>query len=242
MSISNEYTGNGVQTLFSFTFPYISEDDIKVRFDEVEQSNTLWTFASATQIDFTTAPADGVAIEIYRDTNIETIPNTFYPGSAIRARDLNDNFTSTLYVIQEADKYSSDATDDSKQALLTAQAAETKADAAVVTANAAESKSDDALDAATNAQASSAQASADAAQAAIDAAAANSSALLAQTSASNAETAAENAALSAGAANDTAAEADSKATEALSTANAADAKADTAIADSAEALTTANTC
>jgi hypothetical protein len=95
----NRYTGNGSTVLYSFTFPYLEVADIKVSLDGT--LTTAYTLANATTIQFNTAPANGVAIRIYRDTDDETLPAQFYPGSAIRAQDLNENFTQNLYVVQE---------------------------------------------------------------------------------------------------------------------------------------------
>ena len=95
----NRYTGNGSTVLYSFTFPYLEVADIKVSLDGT--LTTAYTLANATTIQFNTAPANGVAIRIYRDTDDETLPAQFYPGSAIRAQDLNENFTQNLYVTQE---------------------------------------------------------------------------------------------------------------------------------------------
>lgn len=97
--IENTYTGNGSTTLYSFTFPYISESDIKISLDGT--STTAFTLANATTIEFTTAPASGVAIRIYRVTSSDSITATFFAGSAIRAQDLNNNFNQTLYSTQE---------------------------------------------------------------------------------------------------------------------------------------------
>lgn len=95
----NLYTGNGSTTNYSFTFPYIEETDIKVSLDGSD--TTAYTLANATTIQFNTAPSSGVAIRIYRQTNDESLPAQFYPGSAIRSQDLNDNFSQNLYVTQE---------------------------------------------------------------------------------------------------------------------------------------------
>lgn len=95
----NTATGNGSQTTFPFTFPYIEEDDVKVSLDGV--NTTAYTFANATTIQFNSAPGVGVAIRIYRDTSDENLSAVFYSGSAIRSQDLNDNFTQALYVAQE---------------------------------------------------------------------------------------------------------------------------------------------
>ena len=95
----NTYTGNGSTTNYSFTFPYLETTDIKVSLNGVD--TTAYTLANATTVSFNTAPANGAAIRIYRDTDDSTLAATFYPGSAIRATDLNDNFTQNLYTTQE---------------------------------------------------------------------------------------------------------------------------------------------
>jgi hypothetical protein len=95
----NTYTGNGSTTLYSFTFPYLDEADIKVTLNG--SPTTAYTLANATTISFTTPPANGDSIRIYRRTNTDKAKATFFPGSAIRAQDLNNNTTQSLYSVQE---------------------------------------------------------------------------------------------------------------------------------------------
>ncbi|NBX51795.1 hypothetical protein EBT25_18110, partial [bacterium] len=95
----NTYTGDGTTVLFSFTFPYLETTDIKVSLNGT--LTTAYTLANATTIQFNTAPANGAAIRIYRVTDDAALAAQFYPGSAIRSQDLNDNFTQNLYVTQE---------------------------------------------------------------------------------------------------------------------------------------------
>jgi hypothetical protein len=97
----NTYTGNGSLTEYSFTFPYLEESDVKVSLDGVDQLTTAYSFANATTISFNTAPANGVAIRIYRVTATDSAQATFFAGSAIRAQDLNDNNLQILYATQE---------------------------------------------------------------------------------------------------------------------------------------------
>ena len=97
----NTYTGNGSLTEYSFTFPYLEESDVKVSLDGVDQLTTAYSFANATTISFVTAPANGVAIRIYRETATDSAQATFFAGSAIRAQDLNDNNNQLLYATQE---------------------------------------------------------------------------------------------------------------------------------------------
>jgi hypothetical protein len=98
----NKYTGNGSTVLYSFTFPYLETTDIKVSLNGTV--TTAYTLANATTVQFNTAPANGVAIRLYRQTDDENLAATFFPGSAIRAKDLNDNFTQNLYVTQESNR------------------------------------------------------------------------------------------------------------------------------------------
>jgi hypothetical protein len=100
----NIYTGDGTTVLFSFTFPYLDETHIKVSLDGV--NTTAYTLANATTIQLATPAAAGVSVRIYRSTDIDNLEAVFYPGSSIKASDLNDNFTQNLYINQEAINHS----------------------------------------------------------------------------------------------------------------------------------------
>ena len=107
----NSDTGNGSTTNYSFTFPYLKSTDVKVQVDQVV--TTAWTFANATTVQFNTAPDNGAAIKILRDTNVDNLTATFYAGSAIKSEDLNDNYTQNLYKTQEVGNRSFQTTGDS---------------------------------------------------------------------------------------------------------------------------------
>jgi hypothetical protein len=242
----NTYTGNGSTVLYSFTFPYLETTDIKVSVNGTVV--TTYTFANATTIQFNTAPANGAAIRIYRQTDDSALPATFYSGSAIRATDLNDNFTQNLYVTQESSNNAStaittanSATTTANSALSTANTASTNASAAVATANTASTNASNAVTTAntastnaSNAVTTANAASTTATSAASDAATALSTANTASTNASNAVTTANTASTNASTALSTANTAASNASTALSQSN-------TALSQSASAVTTANT-
>jgi hypothetical protein len=98
----NNYTGNGSNKLFSITFPYLDTADIDVYLNGTLQTvTTQYTFANATTIEFVAAPANGAAIRIDRSTDDSALAATFFPGSSIKAADLNADFDQTLYVVQE---------------------------------------------------------------------------------------------------------------------------------------------
>ena len=102
----NNYTGNGSTVLFSFTFPYLATTDVKVKINGTTQNTTEYTLANATTVQMNTAPANGASVIIFRDTNNDAKKATFYPGSAIKAEDLNNDFDQILYTAQEIDNNS----------------------------------------------------------------------------------------------------------------------------------------
>jgi len=136
----NTYTGNGSTTNYSLTFQYLEESDIKVTLNGV--LTTAYTLANATTVSFNTAPANGVAIRIYRDTDIDSLKSTFFAGSAIRAQDLNDNFTQTLYSVQENTGQSTAAAASASAAATSASSASASATSAAASAASAASALD----------------------------------------------------------------------------------------------------
>jgi len=222
----NTYTGDGSTTNYSFTFEYIKQADVKVTLDTV--ATTAFTFANATTLSFTTAPTSGAAIRIFRNTDITTLNATFFPGSAIKAEDLNNNFTQTHFATQETDNEVVTSNTTANTAKTTADTALTNSSAAVTTANAA---STTATTADTNASA-----------AVVTANAASATATTASTNAASAVTTAGTASTNASAAVVTANAADANATTALTNSRESDGSGGftTAIAKANTAVTTAN--
>jgi hypothetical protein len=216
--VQDTYTGNGSTTIYSLSFPYLEETDVVITLNGTV--TTAYTFPTSNTIQFTTAPGNGVVIKITRNTELEQTDAKFYPGSTIRAEDLNDNFTQLLYVAQEAD-YNVDT------ANTTANTALTNANTAVSTANTASTNASNAV---TTANTASANASA-----------AVSTANTASTNASNAVTTANNAVTTANAATATANTASTNASNAVATANAANTNANQANVNASAAVSTANT-
>ena len=100
----NTHDGTGSKRDFPFTFPYLSTSDVKVKLDGTTVTDTTkYTFPNATTLEFVSgeAPDNGAKVIVFRDTNTDTRKATFYPGSSIRAGDLNDNADQTLYTVQE---------------------------------------------------------------------------------------------------------------------------------------------
>jgi len=115
----NTYTtSSATQTLFSFTFPYIDTTDIKVSVDGVDKTITTdYTLASATQVQFNTAPGSSKTVRIYRVTATDNKKATFFSGSAIRSQDLNEDFDQVLYSAQEVKRDVGNIWDDSTETI-----------------------------------------------------------------------------------------------------------------------------
>jgi hypothetical protein len=172
----NTFTGNGSNLgPFSFTFQWLESTDIKVTVAGVLKTagthynlqSLNYATKSGGQVLFTAgnAPANGAAIVIYRQTDDADLVSTFYSGSAIRAQDLNNNFTQGLYVTQEANNNVTTANADASTALTTANtalsnstAAQSSAATAISTANAASASASSAVSTANAASASAASA------------------------------------------------------------------------------------
>ena len=96
---TESFTSGAGQVLFPFTIQYIAQSDLKVAIDGTD--TTAFTFANATTIELSSVPATGSEVVIRRATDVNNIDSQFFPGSAIRAQDLNDNFQQLLFSAQE---------------------------------------------------------------------------------------------------------------------------------------------
>ncbi len=115
----NLYKGDGVTKKFPFTFEYPTDrsDFVKVALWDQETleyvDTTDWSFDGPTVVMFDVAPPlpdniSGVVVDnirIYRVTDVDPLEATFYPGSAIKADDLNDTFVQLQNSIQEIQCY-----------------------------------------------------------------------------------------------------------------------------------------
>ena len=131
------YRGDGTTIKYTFAFPYVKVSDVRVSVNDIDKAYpTEYFFANATTIQFVTPPIVNSRIKIYRTTDVCSTVAEFYPGSTIRAQDLNNNFEQTLFAVQEATDLvaNSDAATVkaiAEEALETAEDAEEKADLAL---------------------------------------------------------------------------------------------------------------
>jgi len=97
----NTYTATAGQTEFSFSFPYLKKESIKVTIDTVATTAFTIPDNNPTTVILNSGATAGQVIKISRLTSTEATPATFFSGGAIRSQDLNDNFDSILYITQE---------------------------------------------------------------------------------------------------------------------------------------------
>jgi hypothetical protein len=95
------YSGNGSTTNYTFSFPTISTDHIKVRVNGTLVTN--WSFLNSSTIQFAAAPASGAVIEIRRETPKDSTIVNFTDGSVLLERDLDLLATWQLYLGQETE-------------------------------------------------------------------------------------------------------------------------------------------
>ena len=113
---------NGSDLEFTFTFPVIQTEDVKVALNNVVQATTKYTVnlsTNPTKITFNNtsvdsnvqetsgAPKSGVTVRVFRQTTVgknsgdDDPKAVFAAGSSIRAADLNANVEQALYAIHE---------------------------------------------------------------------------------------------------------------------------------------------
>ena len=95
------YSGNGSQTDFNITFPYINEDHVKVY---INYTNTSFTFEpNKSTVRLASAPANGAVVEVRRITPLTGVLVDYADGSTLTAGDLDTSNLQHLYNAQELD-------------------------------------------------------------------------------------------------------------------------------------------
>jgi len=103
MATEKTYNGDGSDTTFDITFPYLTHADIGVSVGGVTKTVGSDYSITGNTVTFTTAPPSGTAnVKLYRNTNIDTPEHEYTAGSSITAAKLNENQKQTLYAIEEA--------------------------------------------------------------------------------------------------------------------------------------------
>ena len=99
----NNYTGNGSQTTYSLTFPYIVQSHVEVRLNNVLKTLGVdYTFPTSSTIQFTTAPGNGVPINFKRNSSQTNRLVDYQDGSTITEAILDQDSNQMFYMSQEA--------------------------------------------------------------------------------------------------------------------------------------------
>jgi len=94
-----QYTGNGATSSYTFPFPYISADHVKVYVNGVA---AIYSLLNANTVTITPTPTSGAVILIQRETPKDTPIVNFTDGSVLLERDLDLLSLFDLYIAQEA--------------------------------------------------------------------------------------------------------------------------------------------
>jgi len=102
----NRHNGGGTGP-FSFTFPSIKIEHIKVSVNNQDQASSAYTInnynsTSGGTVTFGSATASGTNnVRIYRQTDGTNLEHTFQVGSSIKASDLNNSNKQSLFLAEE---------------------------------------------------------------------------------------------------------------------------------------------
>lgn len=94
-----KYEANGVSKQFSFTFPYLHQDDIYV---DVNSLPVPFNFLTENIVVLQDVPNAGDVVRIQRITPADRPAYEFQLGAPFLPRFIDENFTQSIYAIQEA--------------------------------------------------------------------------------------------------------------------------------------------
>lgn len=134
--------GNGTETVFGFTFPYLQVKDIAITVDGVDTPVVL---VGTAQVSINPAPADGAKIRIFRDTPAQFPQYLFAGGIPMLPRYIDDNNRQLLYALQEGMTEFGHAVDVADAAAALAAEAKAQSSEAVVIAQSAVTTVDQSL-------------------------------------------------------------------------------------------------
>jgi len=113
--VDNGGAVNGSNKEYTFSFPYLKTEDVKVSLNGLTQATTKYAVTTSptkitfngTSVDSTVqesdgSPKTGVTVRVYRDTEVDSAKAVYASGSSVRAGDLNNNQDQILYALQEA--------------------------------------------------------------------------------------------------------------------------------------------
>ncbi len=107
---ADNLTGATTSTILNSTEFKLAPDAVNVTLSALDTVTDFQETSGAPKAETTGVNGFTVTGRVYRNTDSSQLTATFYPGSAIRSSDLNNNFTQNLYVTQESEIEVEDAT------------------------------------------------------------------------------------------------------------------------------------
>jgi len=101
MSTRLTYTGDGYQTSFAISFPYLSTSHVRVYVNEILQLNPMHYTIAGGQIVFKSAPGVDAAVVIQRSTSPTNALVDFQNGSVLSENELDTAYLHNFYLSQE---------------------------------------------------------------------------------------------------------------------------------------------
>ena len=101
------YTSDGVETEYSFVFPFFQNADVRVAIDNVVLDDTQYDVNPNNNFNgglvvFASAPATGKQIDIFRKISLSRVID-YQPASKIDPEDLNSDFNFLLEAFKDLD-------------------------------------------------------------------------------------------------------------------------------------------
>lgn len=100
----SDYTGDGSNTDFAFSFPYLEDTHVVVEVDGVDKTTTAgdFTLPTTSLARMTVAPADGALVRVKRVSDFATDLVDFTNGSVLTEGDLDRAYQHNRYLNEEA--------------------------------------------------------------------------------------------------------------------------------------------
>ena len=94
------YTASGSTDLFDVTFPYLSQDHVKVYVDNVLDTSVVWFSSSRVQLSAT--PSSGANVVIERETSPNQRLVDYQSGGVLSEEVLDEDSLQAFYLAQES--------------------------------------------------------------------------------------------------------------------------------------------
>lgn len=121
------FVGDGLTSIYDFTFPYLKQEEVFVSVDGV---NVTFDWLSNSSVQLHAVPADGAVVIVYRNTDADDVRYLFNGGVPLKPAYIDANARQLLYALQEGINSFADVGDAAADAQQAAQNAQVAAESA----------------------------------------------------------------------------------------------------------------